>query len=206
MPTKTKPYHRTDLETDLLRHAAEIIVRKGVEGLSLRKLGTAANVSRAAPYHYFDSKDALLKRVGEFGFQKLSQRILETVGDKTDPARRLQLGFRGYLDFALAEPHLFRLMFANALRRDLEAAPHASSPAFAFSSEAAQSALALMIEGVAQWQKTRRGDKRDPLLLANVFWSFVHGLAVLSLDQNLKHKNVEKVFDAGLDLLMAQAT
>lgn len=201
MAAKTKPYHRADLESDLLRRAAEIIARKGIDALSLRKLGTAANVSRAAPYHYFLSKDALLARVGEFGFQKLSQRILETVGDKTDPARRLQLGFRGYLDFALAEPHLFRLMFANALKRDLEAAPHAASPAFAFSSEAAQTAVGHMIEGVAQWQKTRR-DKRDPLLVANVFWSFVHGLAVLALNQNLKHKSVEKVLETGLDALM----
>lgn len=202
MPGKSKPYHRVDLESDLLRRAAEIIARKGVGALSLRKLGSAANVSRAAPYHYFANKDALLARVGEFGFQKLSQRILDTVGDKTDPARRLELGFRGYLDFARAEPHLFRLMFANALRRDLEAAPHAASPPFAFSSEAAQSTLGIMIEGIAQWQKSRR-DKRDPLLVANVFWSFVHGLAVLALDQNLKHGSVEKVFETGLKALMA---
>ncbi len=51
-------------------------------------------------------------------------------------------------------------------------------------------------------QRARKGARRDPLLLTNVIWSFAHGVAVLTVDGNLKHGCVDAVLDAGLDALI----
>jgi AcrR family transcriptional regulator len=200
MPSKTAPYHRENLEKELLRQAAEILKRGGLEALSLRELGRAADVSRAAPYHYFQDKSALLQKLGANGFGQLAAAIRKRAAQSQDPAARLKLGFQAYYDFALRERHLFALMFANVLTRDVK--PKPGQPPFAFSSPEALDAFALMLEGVRDWLATRPEDSRDPSIVANVFWAFVHGVAVLALDQNVKHGDPNSILDAGLDALM----
>jgi AcrR family transcriptional regulator len=201
MPPKPAPYHREALERDLLKHAAGILKRGGIEALSLRELGRAADVSRSAPYHYFEDKAALLQRLGADGFGQLAAAIRKRVAQTQDPAIRLKLGFQSYYDFALRERHLFELMFANVLTRDLK--PKPGQPPFAFSSPQALDAFALMLEGVGAWLATRPDDRRDPAIVVNIFWAFVHGVAVLALDQNVKHGDPYRILDAGLDALMA---
>ena len=51
-------------------------------------------------------------------------------------------------------------------------------------------------------QRARKGDRRDPLLLTNVLWSFAHGVAVLTIDGNLKHGDLDAVLTEGLDTLI----
>lgn len=200
MLPKQSPYHREDLERDLLKHAADILKHQGIEALSLRELGRAADVSRSAPYHYFEDKAALLQRLGASGFAQMAAAIRKRVAQSGDAAERLKLGFRAYYDFALRDRHLFALMFANVLTRSLK--PRAGQGPFAFSSQEAIDAFGLMLEGVSAWLSTRPKDARDPTIVANVFWAFTHGVAVLALDQNVKHGDPNRVLDAGLDALM----
>lgn len=200
MPPKPAPYHREELERDLLKHAASILKNRGIEALSLRELGRAADVSRSAPYHYFQDKAALLQRLGADGFGQLAAAIRKRAAQSQDPAMRLRLGFQAYYDFALRERHLFALMFANVLTRDLK--PKAGQPPFAFSSPEALDAFGLMLEGVRAWLAGRPKDARDPNVVANVFWAFSHGVAVLALDRNVKHGDPSSILDAGLDALM----
>jgi AcrR family transcriptional regulator len=199
------PYHRENLEETLLIKAAEIVAAEGIEALSLRELGRRAKVSRTAPYHYFPNKAALLAGIVQLGFRRLRDRILSAVENVEAPEARVRAGFRAYVAFAIDAEQLFRPMFASVLPRDLLAKPGADLPSFAFSSDEAKDAFALMTQGIVEMQRARKGDRRDTLLLTNVLWSFAHGVAVLTVDGNLKHDNVDAVLDAGLDALIGGA-
>lgn len=202
MTKRKPPYHRDNLEAELLVHAAEIIATEGLDALSLRELGRRANVSRSAPYHYFPDKAGLLAKVGQLGFTRLKSRILASVGQETDAAKRLRAGLHGYVAFALEESSFFRLMFANLLDRSLPAAlgDDRRSP---FSSQEAAEAFGILIGGVVDWLRTRPQDKRDPVLVTQVFWAYAHGIATLAVDQNFKHAQAAMVLDCGLDALLA---
>ncbi len=200
---KFQSYHRKNLEEQLLRAAAEVVATKGVAALSLRELGRLTGVSRSAAYHYFSDKAALLARVGELGFQRLKDRIVAEAGSEADPVRRLKLGLAGYVAFAREDEHFFRMMFADVLDRPNPGAVDGAGTVFDFSSEAALAAFTVLIEGVEAVQAKARGPKRDTLLVTNTLWSFVHGLAVLGLNKNLKFLDARSVLDAGLDLLLA---
>jgi AcrR family transcriptional regulator len=203
MPKPKKTYHRPNLEESLIAKAAEIIASRGVAALSLRELGRCAEVSRTAPYHYFPDKAALLFKVGEMGFRRLGERITREIGDAPLSLRRLRLGLRGYVLFALEEEHFFRLMFANVLRRDLLSTQSEQGPALLFSSEAAQQTFSLLLEGIVRLQREGLLRPGDPGLLLNVLWAYSHGVAVLALDRNLKYHDDMAVLDAGLDALLA---
>jgi AcrR family transcriptional regulator len=194
-------YHRENLEAVLIAKAAEIVAERGGEALSLRELGRLANVSRSAPYHYFADKSALLYRVGEEGFRALSAGIAQAFADVDDPLTQLRLGLTGYVRFAEEQPHFFRLMFAEVLRREVLADAAADDARIAFSSPAAAEAFGMLYQGILRLQQGRTLRAGDPLLLLNVFWAFTHGVAVLALGGHLKLKDSADVLDAGLDAL-----
>ncbi len=201
----TKPkitYHHGNLEEVLIAQAAEIIASKGLAALSLRELGRSANVSRSAPYHYFSDKAALLFKIGELGFRRLGLRIQQKLEGETDLLQQCRSGFFAYVQFALEDPHFFRLMFSNVLRRNVagEATQDVRLP---FSSSAAEDSFRFMIDGIVKLQKAKILRAGDPLLLTNVFWAFSHGVAVLALDNHLKHHDAATVFNEGINALLA---
>lgn len=55
----------------LLDAAAALLEREGLDGVTLRALGTAAGVSRGAPYRHFADKDDLLAAIATRGMRDL---------------------------------------------------------------------------------------------------------------------------------------
>lgn len=197
------PPRKAHLEELLVDEAARIIESEGVEALSLRELGRRVGVSRAAPYHYFPDKAALVARVGAAGFERLSGRIADAADAHADPIARLRAGLRAYVAFARDEGHFFHLMFSGALTRHPDAASADDLP-FAFSSPSAREGFGVLVRGIADAQSVGLLLPGDPLLRVNVFWAYAHGVAVLARGDHLKHPaGADAVFDAGFDALLA---
>ena len=203
MDQAERSYHRQDLEAELLARAGEIVGVGGVEALSLRELGRSANVSRAAPYHYFPTKAALLHRLGELGFQRLSESIEDAMRSVEDPLERGLAGFRGYLRFALAEPAILQLMFANRLERRRRTHPERGSDEFPFSSEAAERAFRTLVGGVAEIPGLSGADLETLLMRTNALWAYAHGVSVLAIGNNLKGPGADALLETGLRALIA---
>src|ERR1700744_4190931 len=112
---KKSAYQHGDLRAALLKAAAEEIERIGYETLSLRELATSLDVSRAAPYRHFEDKRALLAALATEGFEKLTAMYRAASSSEGNAEARLRNAGRGYLEFAIKRPQLFRLMFASDL-------------------------------------------------------------------------------------------
>ena len=157
-------YHHGDLRRALLEAAMVILDRDGEAGLQLRDLARALDVSPAAPYRHFDSRAALLEALAVTGFQRFT-KVMEAVAEEsTKDTLRLAMG-RAYVQFALEQPGLFRLMFSSQLRRD-------NRPALRMAADAAFETL----------RHVTGSDTRPERIAALASWTQVHGLAVLLLD------------------------
>jgi AcrR family transcriptional regulator len=178
------PRPKSDVDELLLTHAAEVIATEGVEAVSLRDVARRAGVSRAAPYHYFADKAEMVARVGALGFRRLGEHITEAASKHRDPVKQLRAGLLAYINFALSEPHFFHLMFSGILARPIDADDE-SLPAF--SSLAARGAFELLPRAVQTAQERGVMRSGDPVLIANVFWAYAHGVAVLARGTHLKH-------------------
>ena len=113
----TTPYHHGNLRDALVEAAVDVVREGGPEALSLRELARRVGVSHAAAYRHFADREALIDVVADRALEGLVSRVHRRVDavDEADPvtaARRrlVEIGV-GYVEFALAESGLFRLLF-----------------------------------------------------------------------------------------------
>lgn len=174
----TKPYHHGDLRAALLAAAEEIVNRDGVAGLTLRGVARDVGASHAAPKNHFDDLTGLVSELAAVGFSRFADAMQAAAAQQADPRVRLNAIGRAYVEFALAEPGLFQLMFRGERLDKTRPALH----------EAMLRAFGTLTGSVAA---THEGDPdaaratRAARAHAARAWSMVHGFAILLLDDRL---------------------
>ena len=183
-------YHHGDLESALLQGAVDRVRLVGAEKVSLRAIAGDLGVSPSAAYHHFPDKDALLTAAGFAAIDKLADQqelalsMISMIGVDGALARFRALG-RSYVDFALNEPHLFRLAFGE----------HCVIPD-AIDSEAPTRAWTILTaaldelvnEGLLKFEFRQKSEI--------LVWSAVHGVATLILEGKLPPEAADDLFDS----------
>lgn len=173
-----KKYRRGDLRSRLLSAASEILSEKGTKKLTLRSLSRKVGVSRTAPYRHFENKDALLLAIAEEGFNELTIQYRNINHDKSlDAFSRLRNIGLAYIEFAIHRPGAFRLMFGQDIIQ------HQRSEKLR--SDARETFNAYLI-AVKAMQEDKNLTSLDDSVLANYFWSIVHGLAILLINGQIQ--------------------
>ncbi|GAA1480172.1 TetR/AcrR family transcriptional regulator [Gordonia sinesedis] len=103
---------RVDAAT-LLSAADRLLSAHGPSALTARKIADAAGTSTMAIYSRFGATAGLHRSLRRDGFGRLAN--LTTVAARSDdPVAALAAASSAYLDFGVAEPHLYRFMFVDA--------------------------------------------------------------------------------------------
>ena len=161
-------YHHGDLKRALLEAALEMLDEEGTEGVGLRELARRVGVSAAAPYRHFRGRQALLEAVATEGFRRFSAMMAAKEQDLPE-VEQLPAMAEAYVRFALVQPALFRLMFSRQVDKTGNKALHDAA-----------------IEAYASLAKAAAREVPDaPSEGAVIAWSFVHGLAMLLLDEQI---------------------
>jgi AcrR family transcriptional regulator len=100
----------------LLRVAREIVEKDGLAAVTLRAVGSAAGVSRGAPYRHFTDKSDLLAAVAAQALRTLAATVDGAARDTTDPVTRIDQALRAYVDMALRSPELYSFTFSTDVR------------------------------------------------------------------------------------------
>jgi AcrR family transcriptional regulator len=164
--------HTADLATRLVDEAGRILSRDGAAALSLRRLATATGTSTMAVYTLFGDKNGLLAAMYRAGFERLGAAEVAAVDGVTDPLGALaELGY-AYRRAALANPHLYDLMFGR--------------PVAAFEPDAADKAVAdatfrPLVEAVQRCLDAGVLVGGDPERIAFYLWAVTHGMVSLEL-------------------------
>ena len=162
--------HDAALRGRLLERAGRMVSESGVDALSLRTLATAEATSTSAIYSLFGGKLELLGALfdlADAGFEA-SQRAVPVSDDAIADLMGLAHGYR---DWALAQPHLFRVVFGGAL-----AGFRLSPSQMAASRSTIDPLYSAVHRALATGAMT--GDA-DTIALA--CWATVHGLVSLAL-------------------------
>ena len=148
--------------------AAELFVREGEAGLSMRRLAAEVGCSAMAPYRYFEDKQALLAAVRAQAFDRFAD-ALESVA--ASGRRRAAAVGEAYVRFAFDHPAEYRLMF------DLSQPDEARYPDLARARGRAARTMTAYVEELVD-AGVLAG---DPQLIGYALWASLHGVIVLAL-------------------------
>ncbi len=172
----TRPDRRAvrsaDTRGDLLAAAIALLAEHDVDGFSLRQVAEVAGFAPPTVYLHFADKDDLLFHAAQAGCATFAARLAEAAAGQRDPADRIIAIGRAYVEFGLAHPVEYRLMFMR--RGDmLLRATHDGPPiidGFDVLNEAVEAAMAA---GALPDQPSRE--------VAAWLWTTVHGIVALHL-------------------------
>src|SRR5918993_2359690 len=108
-----RPYHHGNLRRGLLDEALATIRADGVEGLTLRQIGSRLGVSRTALYRHFADKRALLAAVATEGFRTLREQLVSAWEEGGRGREAFESMGVAYIRFAVANPAHYRVMFGG---------------------------------------------------------------------------------------------
>lgn len=107
--------HTADLAARLVDEAGRLLAREGAAALTLRRLAAASGTSTMAVYTLYGDKQGLLAAMYRAGFERLGDALRAAADGHPDPLDALVALGHAYRDTALANPHLYDLMFGAAV-------------------------------------------------------------------------------------------
>lgn len=168
------PRNAEPTRTAVLDAADGLLESGGPEAVTLRAVGERAGVSRSAPYRHFDGKADLLAELALRTVSGLGDSIRRAARD-SDAEVALRRGCVAYLDFALASPQHYLLVFGNAGVPD-------PVPAIEAAADDGILAIRELVENAQREGVLREAPPRE---LATVLWVLLHGLCQLQLTGHL---------------------
>lgn len=194
---KTSPYHHGNLKESLVETALEMIDKEGLESVTLRDLAQRLGTSRTAIYRHFDSKEALILGVIQKGYEQLDLMFTPIFQDTTlSVAVRFERMGRAYLDFAIAHPNLYRLLFGDKYRQEREEICD-------YKDENQATGLYALIGLLIEAQEEGIIARENPMIQAATVWASIHGLASLLIDGHLMMSdNMEAIYEYSIGVLL----
>ncbi|NYJ03280.1 AcrR family transcriptional regulator [Nocardioides thalensis] len=165
---------RLDVRHRLLRAAEQEIASSGPARASLRAIARRVGVSHQATAHHFEDRAGLFTALAVEGLELLLEQTEAAIAEApVEGGLRVAAAGAAYVEFALARPTMFDLMFRPELL-------HVDDERFVAARERHRD---LMLATVADAQATGWGTAVPTAELAMLGWAAVHGLAVLQRDQ-----------------------
>ncbi|WP_040833646.1 TetR/AcrR family transcriptional regulator [Nocardia brevicatena] len=153
--------HRHQL---IITAARELAETEGWEAVTTRRLAERVEYSQPVLYSHFNGKDAIVSAVAMDGFSELAAHLRRARQAAPGPGQALRAVCRAYLEFATERPALYQAMFI--LPTDLKFASAETPPPL-------RAAFDEFVICFCPDNKRRE-------LFAEVIWSALHGMAILS--------------------------
>jgi AcrR family transcriptional regulator len=154
--------------------AERLFADQGLEAVTMRELAGELGVSPMTPYRYFKDKDAILAAVRTRAFNAFSE-ALETAFARKDEGYGDHESIT-YVDFALAHPHAYKLMF------DVNQPTFNTYPELLKAMERARATMTVHLEEQARLGRF----KGDVEVLSHGYWATLHGAVMLQLTGMLR--------------------
>ena len=163
--------HDDALRIRLLDEGGRLLAAEGPAALTTRQLAKRAGTSSSAVYNLFGDKSGLVRAIFAEGFIRLAHRFAE-LEPTADPRSDLIALGRAFRANALANPHLFDLMFGSPFPELRQSVPD---------SRESLSTFQALVDTVGRCIEAGVIARADPLDLAMVLSAQVSSLASMEI-------------------------
>jgi AcrR family transcriptional regulator len=158
----------------------QLLVTASPDRVTVAAIVAEAGCTPPSLYHYWPKRELLLKEASEHGWTQFRASQSGAATDHHDPVERLRLRGKAYLDFSLARPALFRVLFLEPQSvATTHAAPQTTRRTPIRPPDETGPALDDLVADVIAAMATGQLRPSDPLTTALALWAAVHGVAAL---------------------------
>lgn len=191
---RRREQQRSDVRQAILDAAAALFAEAGYDGVSLRAVAERIGYTATTIYLHFADKDDLLFTVADDGFTRFGA-ALAAAAEPPDPLARIHALGRAYIDFGLANPAYYALMFVDRPDFLLGCRAGESQPRIA--------ALDIVRQAVQQGIDTGAIRSGGAEVYAAALWASVHGVVAMAIARpDLRAEHIATMADAVLDLMI----
>jgi AcrR family transcriptional regulator len=151
--------------------AATLYAQGGEAAITMREIARTVGASPMGLYRYFEDRDAIIAFLRARAFNRFAEQLEMAFAKGKEPFARARAVGRAYLDFALANPGDYRLMFDLSQPNERDDSPLAKASARAtltVTRHVNDLVKAGIVVGNAQ-------------LVGRALWAAAHGVIVLHL-------------------------
>lgn len=188
MPRPANP----ELVERIVTVTARMIDEHGIDHVTIRRISRESQCSPTVIYHYFDSKDGLLHRAVQQGFEWFGA-FVQTHEQGLSGLDRLRGVARAYVQWGVSNPSMYRLMFEQRM-------PH---PATEAELRQRRSGFALAHEMLRQ--VIGETSEVDTEVAANVFFISLHGIVSTTISGRLWGPGLEQANQLELSVPLTDA-
>lgn len=172
-----KERQRQELREQILTAARHIVADEGVEGLTMRKIADAVEYSPATLYLYFENREAIARQLCVEAFEHLLVAMAPAAA-VADPLERLTAIGDAYVRWGVANAQHYRLVFMTDAKLMSAIFPeHAAKT----DDDPGKRAFDVLIEAVDACRDCGAIAQADPLAVAEMLWTSLHGIVSLYL-------------------------
>jgi TetR/AcrR family transcriptional regulator, cholesterol catabolism regulator len=95
--------------SQILLGAAELFVKHGYGGTSIRDIAQRTGLLPGSVYHYFPAKEDLFLAVHREGFRQLIARVEDIAQSEADPWRKLELACAAHIEAAVGDNSIHKI-------------------------------------------------------------------------------------------------
>ena len=166
--------HSRDEFLTLVTDAAEVLARQeGLRGLGLRRLANAIGYAPNSLYNGVGDLDDIILQVNARTIERLRRHLGQAAPPDLEPGAAVIALAQAYLDFVMADPKLWSLLFEHVLP-DARPLPSHLSKALAETIGLVDAALAPLIVDAGEREKA-----------VAALWAALHGIASLATSGKL---------------------
>lgn len=166
----------------------------GLKAITMRAIASRLGVAPSWLYLYYRNRMDLIDAMWRDTAGEMRAGFYAAAEAHADPIARLRSVLTYYVDFALANPDMFKAAFLTVLREDQLPDPLPPSAMIPFH--------ALLRDAIAEAQQGRRATV-DPDLGAQVIWASIHGcIAIVRNLPRFRFAPPEQLAAKALDLII----
>jgi AcrR family transcriptional regulator len=173
---------RAELIVDAARELAE---EQGWDAVTTRRLAERVEYSQPVLYSHFAGKDAIVDAVAVAGIAGLTEALRAAVADAEPGREAVGRAARAYFAYAVEHPAVYQAMFTM-------------TTGLPFATDEAPAALKESFGELSRVLGPHEG--RDLGALTEVFWSVLHGIAVLMASGRMRPEHQEERVAIVIDL------
>jgi AcrR family transcriptional regulator len=164
----------------ILECASAIHTDRGLKALTMRAVASCAELSATAIYRHFEDKQALVAALCDEGFRRFAAHLWKALSADGPEQRLISTGAR-YADFALGEPHFYRIIFMAPVHvLGFDRLPEENREKFG-------ATFLFLRDRVQECMRAGVLAEADPEEVSTSIWAHVHGLCALYLDGHFAH-------------------